>query len=290
MQSLLNKLVLGTAQLGLDYGINNKSGKPSKQKALKTLEFAYKNRIKVFDTGHDYGTAEEILGEFCQRHNLYKKIKIITKVRGNISEQLNQSLARLKMEYVEGCLLHEPKDLRNEKNIESLKKIKSLGLAKNIGVSVYEPKDAVCAVKSKGIDYIQVPYNIFDQRLNKTEFFELAKKNRKKVFARSAFLQGLLLMPQEKIPEHLKEVKAHLIKLDKIIAKYGFFRKQVALLFALENKNIDYVVLGVDSVEQLKENIDFACQNINFQDCFKELKENFSNVERSIISPNLWEK
>jgi len=290
MESLVKKLVLGTVQFGLEYGINNKSGKPSRDESLKILDFAYKNGIKNFDTANAYGPAEEVLGEFCKKYNLYGKIKIITKVNHDIVAQLNESLSRLKMQYVDGCLLHEPKDARNEKIIDSLKKLKDSGLVKNVGVSVYEPEDAVYAAKMEGIDYVQIPYNIFDQRLNKTNFFELARKHGKKIFARSAFLQGLLIMNEEKIPKHLKKAKFYLAKLDKIIAKYGFSRKQSALRFLLENKNIDYVVFGVDNKGQLKEIIDILKQDIDFSQCKKELENEFKEVPKYIISPNLWKK
>jgi len=290
MKSLLNKLVLGTAQIGLEYGINNKNNKPNKKEALEIFDIAFKNGIKIFDTASAYGSAEEILGEFCEKNNIFEKIKIITKVSQDISAQLNESLARLKMDCVEGCLLHKPEDIKNKKIVEALKKIKKLGLAENIGVSVYEPKDAVYAAKMEEIDYIQIPYNIFDQRLDKTEFFELAKKNGKKVFARSVFLQGLLLMPEEKIPAHLKEAKPYLKKMDKIIAKHNLSRKQSVLHFVLENKNIDYVVFGTDSADQLKEIIDISNQKIDFNQCRKELENEFKEVPKYLISPNLWQK
>jgi len=286
MKSLSQKLVLGTVQLGIAYGINNSGGKPSREEALKILSFAYESGINIFDTANAYGKAENILGTFCKKYDLCGKIKIITKIKD--PQELNKSLERLKMDYVDGCLLHEPKDMRNKKIIDSLKKIKKSGLVKNIGVSVYEPEDAVYAVKSADIDYIQIPYNIFDQRLDKTNFFELAEKNNKKVFARSVFLQGLFFMPNKEIPSSIKNAVNYLDELDKIIVKYGLSRRQIAMQFALKNKNIDYVVFGVDNIKQLKENIDIANHNINCDDCIKEIKNKFINVEKNIISPDLW--
>lgn len=286
--TFLNKLALGTVQFGLDYGINNQNGKPPKERCLEMLSSAYRRGIKIFDTAHTYGSAEEILGEFCKENNFSKKIRIITKVEQNVEGELNKSLKRLKTDSVDGCLLHEPKDIKNKKIVDSLKKIKDSGLSKNIGVSVYEPEDAVFAANSDAFDYIQVPYNIFDQRLRKTKFFELAKKNNKKVFARSAFLQGLLLMNEEKIPAHLKESRPYLAKLDKIIARHGFSKKQAALHFALQNKNIDYLVFGSENKSQLEEVIDIARQEVDLTELIHELIYEFREVPQYIISPNLW--
>lgn len=291
MENLINKLVLGTVQFGLDYGVNNFSGKPARQESLEMLNFAYKNGIRIFDTARTYGNAEEILGEFLQNHNLDKKIKIITKSKSDIlAESLEESLKRLKSGCVDGYLFHNPAYIKNDALVNSLRELKKQGLAKNIGVSVYEKEDAVYAASMDDIDYIQIPYSIFDQRLDKTDFFGLAKKNNKKVFARSVFFQGLFLMPEEKIPASLKHIRPYLRKLDGIIDKYGLSRKEAALSFVLKNENIDYVVFGVDNIKQLKENIDIAKRNINWQECIKELKNEFINIEKNIIFPGSWKK
>ena len=299
---VLNKLVLGTVQLGLKYGINNQKSKPDRKKSLEMLDSAFKKGIRIFDTAYDYGDAEEILGEFLQNYNFDKEIKIITKLKPDIlsekggkaydiiARNLKESLKRLKSSCVDGYLFHTPAYVKDNMLVGSLRKLKEQGFVKNIGVSIYEEEDAIYAVNLSWIDYIQIPYSIFDQRLDKTDFFKLAKKNGKKVFARSAFLQGLFFMPEEKIPSHLQNAKVYLEELDKIIAQYNLSRKQAALLFSLKNKNIDYVVFGADDIEQLKENINIAEQNIDCEDCIKELKGKFINIEKNIISPNLWKK
>jgi aryl-alcohol dehydrogenase-like predicted oxidoreductase len=300
---MVNKLVLGTVQFGLDYGVNNNAGKPSKEKSLEMLDFAYENGISIFDTAYNYGTAEEILGEFLESRKLKDQIKIITKLKANIISEsrsdnyydvirsnLEKSLERLKMNYVDSYLFHTPEYVKDSVLVDCMQKLKDEGLVKNIGVSIYEEEDAVYAAKLKQIDYIQIPYSIFDQRLEETDFFKLAKKNGKKVFARSAFLQGLLFMPEEKIPPHLEKAKEYLRSLDRIIGKYNLSRHQAALLFVLKNENIDYVVFGVDDFKNLKENIDIANQNIDCQECIRELKKEFINIEKSIIMPSLWKK
>lgn len=302
MERLLNKLVLGTVQFGLDYGINNPNGKPARESALSMLGFAYEKGIRTFDTAYAYGDAEEILGEFSQGQNLGEEIKIITKLKPNIilesqgrifdiiAGNLKESLKRLQRDYVDGYLLHTPEYIREEEIVSALNNLKKQGLVKNIGVSIYEGEDAIYAANLKEVDYIQIPYNIFDQRLDKMNFFELAKKNGKKIFARSAFLQGLFFMAEEKIPPYLENAKAYLRELDKVINKYNLSRQQAALLFSLNNENIDYVVFGVDNMRQLKEDIDIAEQSIGCEQCIRELKEKFANIEKNIIFPSLWKK
>lgn len=302
MINSVNKLVLGTVQFGLDYGINNPNGKPSREKSLAMLDFAYEKGIRIFDTASAYGDAEEILGEFMKSRGLTDKIKVITKLKPNIVDEMNGepydiilenlslSLKRLNREYVDGYLFHTPAHIKDEKLVACLVKLKEQGLVKNIGVSIYEEADALYAAKLDVVDYIQVPYSIFDQRLNKTDFFRIAKENNKTVFARSAFLQGLFFMPDDKIPASLEKVKEYFTELDNIINKYGLTRQQVALLFSYQSQNINYVVFGVDNIDQLIEDIDIVDKNIDCQACIKELEEKFINIEKNIIFPSLWKK
>lgn len=302
MKNLVDKLVLGTVQFGLDYGINNFNGKPSREDSLKMLDLAYEKGIRIFDTASAYGDAEEILGEFMISRGLVDKIKIITKLKPNIVEDKNRepydnilenlslSLKRLNREYVDGYLFHTPAYIRDKELVDCLVRLKNKGLVKNIGVSIYEEEDAIYAAKLDLVDYIQVPYSILDQRLSKTDFFTIAKQNNKTVFARSAFLQGLFFMPEDKIPDHLNRVKEYFKELDEILIKYKLSRQQAALLFSAYNKNIDYIVFGVDSVNQLAEDVDIVEKNINSKECVKELEKKFINIEKNIIFPSLWKK
>ncbi len=299
----MNRLVLGTVQFGLKYGINNQLGKPSIKKSLEMLDFAFENGIDTFDTAHSYGDAEEILGLFISKNRLKNKAKIISKLRPNILDdkihdslhnvikwEIEKSLKKLNIDFLDGFLLHTSAYIYNEEIVSAFKKCKKEGLMKNFGVSIYEEKEAIYAIEKAGVDYIQVPYSIFDQRLDKTNFFEAAKKNKTKVFGRSAFLQGLILM-DDNVPKGLSEAKKYLKVFDSIIKKYGYSRQEAALLFSLSHEGIDGVVFGVDSKEQLKEDIEIAQRGINeFLPCHEELKHNFKNLKHNIIFPSLWEK
>lgn len=299
---MINKLCLGTAQFGFEYGINNKYGKPSKEEIYHMMDYARDNSIEVYDTAVAYGEAEEILGEYIRERKLGSSIKVISKLKPNtidenskdnskiVREQIENSIKRLNINSLEGYLLHTPTNFYNESTIDELCNCKKEGLVKNIGVSIYETKHALDVVNSKKINFIQVPYSVFDQRLNNTDFFEIAKKNNVTVFARSAFIQGLILMKDDEIPENLSKVKLHLDTFDKIIDKYNLTRLEAALLFSYDNPGIDYLVFGVDSIDQLKQNIDIPKRHSDFKSCMEELLLNFTNVEESIIIPSLWAK
>ena len=288
---MMSKLVLGTVQLGLDYGINNKLGKPSRDLSFKIFDSAYEGGIKIFDTAYAYGDAEKILSEWMKKNNTADKVSVISKLKPHTAEvekEIQKSLSRLKRDYLDGYLLHTPEYIYNDAVWSALKEVKEKGLVKNIGVSIYEEKDALYAAQERKVDYIQIPYSVFDQRLNKTDFFEEARKNNVKIFARSAFLQGLIFMQDADIPENLLETKNYLWKLDSIISKHGFSRAEAALLFSYQDPRIDYVVFGVDNPEQLNENLRIVKSPKNFDACMAELRDKFTDIKKSIIMPSLW--
>jgi uncharacterized protein len=299
-KEFIEKLCLGTVQLGLEYGINNLLGKPSREESLFVLDFAKKSGIKLFDTASAYGDAEEIIGEFLTSQKGENKIKIISKLEpnciseenltpfGTIEEKLLTSLDKLKLSSIDGYLLHTPSYIFREEVVSALHKLKEKGLIKNIGVSIYEESEALVAAESPLIDYIQIPYSVFDQRLDKTSFFELARKNKKKVFARTAFLQGLIFMQEKNIPEYLSDAKRYFLEFDDIINKHALSRLQASMMFTLSHPGIDYFVFGIDNLKQIKENVE-AIQNLQINlNCVNELKNNFSNIESNIIFPSLW--
>ena len=291
------KLCLGTVQFGLDYGVNNPNGKPPKTEVFKMLDKALSNGITCFDTAGAYGTAEALLGEYgIKKHN----VKVISKLKPNlipedctnpeaiVEEQVRYSLATIGVEYLDGYLLHTPENFYNKGIMRGLQHCREKGLIKNLGVSIYEVQHALDVVSSEVVDYIQVPYSVFDQRVANSNFFEIARKNNITVFARSAFLQGLILMEQEKVPAHLDMAKEYLTKFDDIIKKYGYSRAQAAFLFTYTHPDVDYIVFGVDNIKQLEEDLELPKYAEGFANCRAELSDSFQNVSKSIIFPSLW--
>src|SRR5512146_186573 len=59
----LPEFVLGSVQLGLEYGAANRTGKPAREGAVRLLRHAQASGVAAFDTARSYGEAEERLGE-----------------------------------------------------------------------------------------------------------------------------------------------------------------------------------------------------------------------------------
>ena len=92
-----NKLILGTVQFGLKYGINNTIGKPKKNEVLNLLKFAYNSGIRVLDTAEAYGNAHQLIGNYHKKQDKFLKFVTdegeLVEIRG--AEGLNYRIEEL---------------------------------------------------------------------------------------------------------------------------------------------------------------------------------------------------
>jgi len=219
--------VLGTVQFGLKYGVAHKKVKVEKREVFSILDLAYKKGIDILDTAYSYGASENRIGEFIsQAKSSFNVISKMPDLTGNglsgAEDYCLKSLKRLKQPRLYGYLVHRFDNILKYKKLwKKLESLKQKQIVKKIGVSLYNTEELEYLLNEDIIfDIIQFPYSIFDQRVDRVGFFEIAKKNSIEVFARSAFLQGLFFMPAEKIPPYLEIAKPYFKKLDKIIKKY----------------------------------------------------------------------
>lgn len=300
-----SKLVLGTVQLGMKYGLNNMRGKPTKEESFSILDAALAAGIDMFDTAYAYGEAEDVLGAWIRDRSLASKIRVISKMKPHVlneypdgtkaddvvMKELKKSLQRLNLESLDGFLFHSPYYIYLRHMVEGIQKAKVAGLVKNVGVSVYDEPEALQAVELD-IDYVQVPYNAFDQRLDATDFFELAEKNNVTVFARSPFLQGLLLMQPNELPEHLALFRPQLNQFIEISQHNNLTQTEAALHFSVAMCRADRIIFGVDTQEQLEQNIGIikAYTPMLNEGWITEMKAAFKDLNRGAVNPSLWSK
>ncbi len=294
------ELCLGTVQFGMKYGINNQIGRqPSWEESFSMLDYALRNDIGVIDTAAAYGEAEQILGSYIKKRGCGQRVKIISKLKPNIIEEgcitkkivtneCKGSLERLSIDCLDGYLLHTPEYIYNEEIISALMGLKKDGYVKNIGVSIYGLEEGYAAINTGVMDYIQLPYSILDQRGIKEGFIPAAKEAGVKIFTRSAFLQGLFMMDMGTLPEHLKNAVPYLDIIEEILGKYGVDKVSAILAFVQHEKDIDYLVFGVEKKEQLEENIFKSKHGDVPEECIQELKDKINGVSQSVIFPSLW--
>ena len=296
-----SRLVLGTVQLGMKYGLNNTTGQPTKDESFAILDAALEAGINTFDTAWAYGSAEDVLGEWIKKRSLADNIFIVSKIKPHVlndypeendpsnivRSEIGKSLKRLNLRSLDGYLLHSPQYLNNKGVLEGLMKVREAGLANHIGVSIYDVADALAALEH-GLDFVQVPYNVLDRRLEKTDFFAKTKERGVRVFARSPFLQGLLLMEMGDIPARLAHARPLVLKFGEIARRHELTRVEAALLFAYRCP-ADHIVFGVETLAQLKDIISIEERSESFgEKCVAELRDAFTDVDRAIVNPSLW--
>ncbi len=252
-----NKIILGTVQLGLDYGINNQNGKPSRDEAFDILNIAKQHGIKTLDTAQAYGDAIDIIGEFNKEN---KPFHIITKFAFpehlDIEEYFNSLIQKLNIDTLEAVLFHRFSELTaHSETVKALSKLKQKKLINKIGVSVYTNEELLLAAGIDEIDLIQFPFNLLDNYSLRYAGIQKAVQQKKTIHVRSVFLQGLFFMSVNNLPELLKPLKPYLDMLHQIASAQNISVNELALKYVLQTDEIDGVLIGVESAEQLKTNI-----------------------------------
>lgn len=285
----MNKPVLGTAQLGQDYGIANRKGLLSKKKSFEILETAWNKNIRIFDTAPNYNS-EKIIGDFVRTHSLEKEITVLTKIPSipNISDwekfihdSINNSILNLKCESIDVLFFHNAKDsvILSQYPDEFLDILKQYPINK-LGISVYEEFEIDRFKNFNTFDIaVQFPFNILDRRFSNNSI----KKDCR--YARSIFLQGVISSNERlnnKAPEGLK--KLHKL-LHKFFQEHNISPIEYALGFIANSDSVDYYLVGVDSKEQLEE-----IMNIDLNNCHTdiEFEKLIQLIDKTWLDPRKW--
>lgn len=250
----MSKIVLGTVQFGLQYGINS-AGRPNGEAVRYILSEAAKGGICTLDTSSAYGNSEEILGECITQGENFKIVSKYPKGNILVDEMFNTSLKRLKVNKLYGYLLHHFEVYKNNPKVwDEFVKLKDARKVQKIGFSLYSPDELEFILNRKSpFDLIQVPFNIFDKK-----FLPYMKELHEKgveIHVRSTFLQGLFFMDRNALPNKLEPLRKYLLQLDDYSSKTGLSISEIALNYNLQNPYIDGVLIGVDNVEQLQMNL-----------------------------------
>jgi aryl-alcohol dehydrogenase-like predicted oxidoreductase len=286
------KLALGTAQFGMPYGVANKSGQVTRAEARLMLRLASENGIDSIDTAIAYGETEKYLGEIgVENFMLVTKLLAMPDgfldVNSWIHGQVSSSLVRLGVSQIYGLLLHKSEDLLGPSGRElyrALDSLKEKGLVKKIGISIYSPNELEALKNDFSFDLIQTPFNLIDQRLLHSGWMKRLKDKGVEIHTRSTFLQGLLLMKELDIPPKFSPWKHLWKKWHDWLAENNVSALQGSLAFALSFPEIDRVVVGADSHQQLKEIINATSNLLNID------LPNLLSADVNLINPVNWSK
>ena len=289
----ISKLSLGTVQFGLDYGVANKMGKPTQSDVNKIINFVCENGINCFDTAQAYGNSEEVLGNALS--NIADSL-VVSKLSSklfvdNIKGNVEISLKNLKLDSIFGLLLHDS-ELLYKWNDKYKKKVSELiedKLIKHFGVSIYSSKDFNLAVENDDISIIQIPFNMFDLRAINENWFEKAKEKGKLIFIRSVFLQGLLLMNKDNLPEKLFNAKKYLGEVEKLSMKFKMDKSELVLSFVDSVAKDSVLLFGCDNLTQAKVNLEnYKKLKTLSRNQIDEIIKIFKDISEDIYLPTRW--
>ena len=303
----IQDLVLGTVQLGTPYGIANTSGMPDEAAAVALIRSAVKAGVTTLDTARAYGESEPRIGKALV--GLEFTGTIITKlspladldinsapdeiercVRGDVET----SRALLGQETLDCLLLHRAEHLTlwNGKVWQVLQALVREGRIRRIGASVQSPAEAKLAFAAAGLSHIQLPLNILDDRWHEAGIDRLAETRPDiTVHARSLYLQGLLVAGDPDLFPSIEGVDENALVdiLTRSVTDFG--RDSLADLCLAWARSLDWVdglVIGMETSEQLKDNLKlFASDSLTEKERLS-LEARMPHVPETLLNPALW--
>ena len=283
----MDRLALGTAQFGMSYGIANTSGQVSRDEARAILDLASINKIDTIDTAIAYGESEAYLGDVgVENFRVVTKLsplpKGVTTIGEWIEEQVEASLKKLRIDSLYGVLLHRSVQFGIPAVRTALARLKQGGKLQKIGVSIYSPDDLDAIPVVGALDIVQAPLNLVDRRLVTSGWLDRLHDDDIEIHIRSAFLQGLLVMPRSSIPDRFSRWSGLWDTWHAWLLANEMSATHACLGFPLSFPEVDRVVVGVETAHQLRQLIEAAAISVSID--FLDI----ASTEEQLINPSLW--
>ncbi|TLU81988.1 MAG: hypothetical protein FDX21_10580 [Chlorobium sp.] len=309
--SSVSKLVFGTAQLGEQYGIANKTGQPDQIQSQELLKAAIINGVAYLDTARAYGSSEDVIGQSLI-NGWRGRTKIITKlspmvdcpfnastssVHAFVDASVFKSCSALRVQKIDVLMLHRNTHLSawNDAVLQRLLKLQSYGVIGELGTSVQNPEELLMALSYSEIHYIQLPCNLLDWRWDSIIPKVVAAKASRKliVHVRSALLQGLL---PSKVDDHW-----HRANVENPIHVKNWLKNQVnscqrsnvtdlCISYVNSLPWVDGIVVGMENMAQLKENINHFTKKKLSNVEVQAIQNTRPKLNNTTLNPAFWIK
>lgn len=295
----MRRIGLGTVQFGLDYGISNAEGKTSKEAAAFIVREAAAMGICTLDTAAEYGDSEAVLGEIlppAHEYNIVTKTIQFNKAQTGPDDakalelSFRESLRRLRQNRVYALLVHNADDLLADSGRylwRSMSGLKGDDRVSKIGASVYTAAQIDAILERYEIDIIQIPLNVFDQRLIGSGHLKKLKARGVEIHARSIFLQGLLLMSPDELPAALAPARERLREWRTAMEAKNLSPLSAALDFVLSRSEVNRAVVGICTVDQLMQ----LASAVESRSTIPSIDwSQFAVDDETILNPAMWPK
>tara|TARA_B100002019_G_C21162257_1_gene543923 strand:- start:175 stop:1038 length:864 start_codon:yes stop_codon:yes gene_type:complete len=286
---LNSKIILGTAQFGMNYGINNTSGKISKLKAFNILNYAFSNGIKELDTASSYGDSEKIIGEYLNSHpkNRFIITTKLSDIKIPLENQVYNSLENLKTKKIDKLLFHSYNVYKHfEKEVKDFHQKFKGELFDELGVSIYTNCEIENLINDPFIDRIQSPFNILDNYNKRGIYFEKLYLSGKKVDVRSVFLQGVFFKKISDLKHNLIPLKKYLNFIRELSNEFNIDINSISFGYLNSFDFIDRIIFGVDSLEQLKKNL--KSFSIKLPEVLIKKINSIEIKDQELLNPSKW--
>jgi aryl-alcohol dehydrogenase-like predicted oxidoreductase len=299
----VSALALGTVELGLDYGIQAPGhfGRPAEDAAIRLVHAALDAGVNFVDTARAYGDSEAVLGKALR--NRRDRVLIATKVgvhqrdgtlpageelRRHMLAELETCLHHLQTDYVDLWQLHNVDAsvlARRDEFAAIFTEARTSGKARWTGGSFYGAALPAQALAHDLFDVLQVTYSIFDQRIA-DHVLPLSRTKNVGMLVRSVLLKGALTERADHLPVHLETLRARSLAFRQLAAAAGLKPAQAALAFALAETQIDAVLVGVRSEEELCENLQALTVELP-HDLLTQLRS-LRLEDEALLNPGTW--
>lgn len=288
----INKICIGSANFGMEYGLDKKS--PLLKKDIKEIfEFLKKENTIYIDTAANYKNSEIIIGKYST-----KKFKIITKIKKIpkgvndlekwLKNEIYTSCKKLRVNKIYGLLVHDTQDLKNKKKAKKIYKtfdiLKKSKIIEKIGLSIYNPNELDLYLKNYNFEIVQAPLNIFDRRIINSGWLKKINEKGIEFFARSIFLQGLLIKDINKIDKFFSPYKKKFEKFENWTQKLNISKVEACIRFVNSYREVDKVIVGINNRMHFFENYKFLKKDKLIVPNSLEIKSG------KILNPKLWKK
>tara|TARA_B100001057_G_C22664311_1_gene877210 strand:- start:62 stop:928 length:867 start_codon:yes stop_codon:yes gene_type:complete len=286
-------LILGIANFKNGYGIKKKKVSLKNIKDI-FLQIKKEKQIKFVDTAPSYYQDSKNYLIQLKNFKIFSKLKKIPSEIGNnfkklenfVMEEINLDLKRLKVRNFEGYYVHDIDDvLKYGKNLFKIfKELKKMQLINKIGLSFYNLDTEIKVLKKFKPDIVQLPFNLLCANQEYKSQIKILRKKNISIFARSIYLQGIILNKWQEVPKKFPNIRANIKLLE---TKFGYYSKSKKIELTIneikKNKFFDGIIFSVDSREDLDE----------FLKLYKKRKKNlmtpvFNKIRQKELDPREW--
>lgn len=305
----VSRLVFGTAQLGSHYGISNTTGQPDRKASQALIKTAISNGVAYIDTAHAYGNSEAMIGQSL-KNGWEGRAKVITKLsplqdcpvnasqtvlNAFVDASIFESCAVLGIRKIDVLMLHRASHLSdwNGGAWKRLLELQASGVIGELGVSVQNPAELAKSLDIPDVAYIQLPFNILDWRWDEVISDILKAKASRKltIHVRSALLQGLLPTTSESYWQRAHIENSSLVR-DWLLAQTETCHRVNVTDLCLNYVNslpwVDGIATGMETMDQLIENISYFNLSSLTMDQIEEIKKTRPKLNENSLNPAFW--